>query len=381
MFKNYISDILFWLFVILLLLATFYLQEILLPFFLGLLLALASKGSVLKIQKRIKNRNMSIVIYLSSIFISIALILFLFSAYINHDAHRLQDAFKTFAQNNEEEIDEGTQKVADFIAQYYKPDEIKSYVNQKKDSMLRLSEEGELDFSQLDFDAIKQSTESVFAFFQSPEEKMAEEENKGSTSFLVIFFTTIFYFIYILFYLDYFSERWEKYMLKKSKGIFKMMAEDLNSSFFKYFKLRSKIVLILMMAYLIGFSILGVPGAIIFALLAGILAYIPYLQYLTLFPLSLSCLILSMETQNNFFIFFGIVLGIFIAMSILEELLLTPKIMEANIGMNPVIMILAVSLWTYVLGLFGVLIAIPLTSLMMTYAKRIVFNEGISLKS
>jgi len=244
-----------------------------------------------------------------------------------------------------------------------------------------LTEEGELDFSQLDFDAIKQSTESVFAFFQSPEETVLEEEEKTSASIIVIFFTTIFYFIYILFYLDYFSERWEKYMLKKSNGIFKMMADDLNSSFFKYFKLRSKIVLVLMIAYLIGFSVLGVPGAIIFALLAGILAYIPYLQYLTLLPLSLSCLILSMETQNNFFIFFGIVLGIFIVMSIIEELLLIPKIMEANIGMNPVIMILAVSLWTYVLGLFGVLIAIPFTSLIITYVKRIVFKDPISLES
>jgi predicted PurR-regulated permease PerM len=381
MFKNYISYILFWLFVILLLAATFYLQEILLPFFLGLLLALASKGPVLKIQKKIKKRNLSVVVYLTSIFVSIGLLLFLFSAYINHDAHRLQEAFKTFAHNNQEEIDEGTQKVADFIAQYYNPDEIRRFVDQKKDSVLRLTEEDELDFSQLDYDAIKQSAESVFAFFQSPEETGVEKEEKTSASMIVIFFSTIFYFVYILFYLDYFSERWEKYMLKKSNGIFKIMAEDINSSFFKYFKLRSKILLVLMMAYLIGFSILGVPGAIIFALLAGILAYIPYLQYLTLLPLSLSCLILSMETQHNFFIFFGFVVGIFIVMSIIEELILIPKIMEANIGINPVIMIVSVSLWTYVLGLFGVLIAIPLTSLIITYVKRIVFNEGISLES
>lgn len=84
-----------------------------------------------------------------------------------------------------------------------------------------------------------------------------------------------------------------------------------------------------------------------------------------------------METQNNIFIYFGIVLGIFMLASILEEMLLVPKIMEANNGMNPVIMILAVSIWAYVLGLLGVLIAVPLTSLIITYVKRFIF-ENIS---
>ena len=45
-------------------------------------------------------------------------------------------------------------------------------------------------------------------------------------------------------------------------------------------------------------------------------------------------------------------------------------IMEKNIGMNPVVMILALSVWSFVLGLPGLLIGVPLTSLIIIYAKR-----------
>jgi len=375
MFQKYISDVLFWLMIVVLVVATYYLQEILLPFLMALFLAFTSKNAIYKIQKWIKNRNLAVTAYLLSIFVVIAVILIFFSAYINHDAKRLTGAFKTFASNNEQEIDAASQKVADFIASYYNPEEIQSFVEHKKDSIQDVIDKGEFDFSQLDTDAIKESLASIFSFFQSSDETIEEEVEKPSASFIVIFFSTLFYFIYILYYLDYFTGRWDRYVTSKSHGIFKVMADDLNHSFVKYFKLRSRIVLILTIAYLIGFSVLGVPGAIIFALLAGVLAYIPYLQYFTIIPLSLSCLVLTMETQNSFFIYFGIVVGIFVLMSIVEEMWLTPNIMESNIGMNPVVMILAVSVWTYVFGLFGVLIAIPLTSLIITYIKRFVFEK------
>lgn len=376
MFQKYRSDILFWLLVIATLIATYYLQEILLPFFIGIFLAFASKNLIYKIQKWIKNRNLAVSTYLLSLFIVFSSILVLFSAYINHDANRLTTAFKTFASNHEQQIDDASQKVADFIASYYNPEEIQSFVQQKKDSLQEVIDKGAFDYSQLDTDAIKESLVSVFSFFQSSNETVQKEVEKPSASLIVIIFSSLFYFVYILFYLDYFTEKWDNYVTTKSHGIVTVMSEDLNNSFVKYFKLRSRIVLVLFIAYLIGFSIMGIPGAIIFALLAGFLAYIPYLQYFTLIPLSLSCLVLTMETQNSFFIYFGIIVGFFVLMSILEEIVLIPNIMEANIGMNPVIMILAVSVWTYIFGLFGVLIAIPLTSLMITYVKRFVFENS-----
>ena len=128
-----------------------------------------------------------------------------------------------------------------------------------------------------------------------------------------------------------------------------------------------------------AFFILDMPGMILITLLIVILSYVPYLQYLALIPLALGCLVLSIETPQSFLFYFGIVLGVFILASLVEELILTPRIMERNIGMNPVIMVLAVSVWSYLLGMPGTLIGIPLTSLLIIYTKRMllpVLNEN-----
>lgn len=375
MFQKYKSDLLFWAFIALLVIATFYLQEVLLPFFIGLLLALSSASIIKRMEKRLKKRAAAILVFLVSILLIVSAVLILFTGYINHDFQRLQGALKTFAYEHQDEINEGSNKVKDFISQYYNPEELRSFLEQKKDSISQVIENDELDFSQIDWTTIKESAEGVLSFFGSSEESVEEKSSGTEASFLVIFFSSILYFVYILFYLDYFETQWKKYILNKSSGVFQLIAQDFNRSFTHYFKLRSRIVFILTLFYLIGFSILGVPGALLLALIAGLLSFIPYLQYLTLIPLSLSCLILSMESGHPFYVYFGIVVGIFVLASILEETLLIPKIMEKNIGMNPVIMVLAVSVWGYVFGLMGILIAIPLTSLMMIYVKRIVFQE------
>jgi predicted PurR-regulated permease PerM len=44
--------------------------------------------------------------------------------------------------------------------------------------------------------------------------------------------------------------------------------------------------------------------------------------------------------------------------------------MERNIGMNPVIMILAASIGSYLFGMVGALIGVPLASLAIIYVKR-----------
>jgi predicted PurR-regulated permease PerM len=81
-------------------------------------------------------------------------------------------------------------------------------------------------------------------------------------------------------------------------------------------------------------------------------------------------MVLSAENPQSFLFFFSISSGVFVLASLIEEIVLTPRIMEKNIGMNPVIMVLALSFWTFSLGTIGVLLAIPLSSLAIIYFKR-----------
>jgi predicted PurR-regulated permease PerM len=178
----------------------------------------------------------------------------------------------------------------------------------------------------------------------------------------------------MLYDFNYFEEKYKKYFSSSGKGqnIIQEFFEDFRRIFLDYFQRRSWIVLICMTIFITTFLIMGIPGAILIGFIAGLLCYIAHFQYFALIPLSLSCLIMSIENGESFFLYFGIVLGVFILVSILEELVLYPKIMEHKSGINPAILAVSFAIWTHIFGtVIGGLIALPLTTIMLIYLDRL----------
>jgi predicted PurR-regulated permease PerM len=60
------------------------------------------------------------------------------------------------------------------------------------------------------------------------------------------------------------------------------------------------------------------------------------------------------------------VIVLFLSQKLLEAVVLAPKIIGAKVGLHPVILILCLLVFGYFLGLVGMLIAVPLTALMIT---------------
>lgn len=344
----------------------FHLYGIILPFILGLVFAFSANPLVSKIQKLVKNRDLATTIFL---FLSVGLIVLFFvffTQYVNRDFKRFNQSFTILASKNQEQLDKTAQKVKKYIGSLYDLEELENTVKVQSDSLL--SQLKNIDYTQIDTKTIESSFTQILSLFKGGNE---EKQNKESSfGFLFILFSTIGYFVLILYQLDYFISIRNRYTNHKVESGFHLIMADFNETFVRYFKLRTKIILLLSLIYAIAFTILDMPGMILITILIILLSYIPYLQYLTLIPLALSCLVLSVETPLSFLFYFGIVVGVFIIASIIEEMILTPLIMEKNIGMNPVIMVLAVSIWSYIFGLPGLIVGIPLTSLMIIYFKR-----------
>jgi predicted PurR-regulated permease PerM len=53
---------------------------------------------------------------------------------------------------------------------------------------------------------------------------------------------------------------------------------------------------------------------------------------------------------------------------------LVPKIMGKVTGLNPAIILLSLSVWGSLLGMVGVIIALPMTTLVISYYKRFVLD-------
>lgn len=364
--KNYRNEIIIGVLMIGFSIAFYYLYGILLPFILGMLLAFSAQPIIKRIQKIVKSKGLATSIFLAVNTVLIILFFVFFTNYINRDFKRLNQSFVFLTTKNQKNLNQTTQKVKEYINNLYDIDQVEVLLKHKSDSIINKIKN--IDYSKLDTESIKTGFEKATAIFQS--QKINTEQLKPKFSFLFILCSTVGYFILILYQLDYFTRIRKNYFGGKVKSIFHTIIDDFNQSFVKYLKLKTKIILLLSLIYISTFIILDMPGTILISLLIILLSYISYLQYLALIPLSISCMVLSVENSQSFLFYFSIVIAVFIMASVIEEWLLKPRIMKENTGINPVIIALALSIWTYLLGMPGGLIAIPMTGLMIIIFKQ-----------
>lgn len=146
-----------------------------------------------------------------------------------------------------------------------------------------------------------------------------------------------------------------------------------------YFRGQGCVALCAAVFYCIGFSIIGLPLAIPLGLLVGILYMIPYFQYVTLIPVAAICLICSLGGEASFISLFGRSLLVYVVSQSVCDYILTPHIMGKEMGLNPAVILLSLSVWGSLFGIIGMIIALPLTSLIMAYYERYISNPRSAL--
>ena len=200
----------------------------------------------------------------------------------------------------------------------------------------------------------------------------------GSLSLLLGFTVIIIIFLYLIFILaDY--EKVTKGMFDiippKYKGIITEIVRDIEVGMNRYFRGQSLVALIVGILFAIGFSIIGLPLAIVFGLFIGVLNLVPYLQVLAVIPAFILAFLQSAQTGQSYW---GIILAlliVFIVVQSTQDLFLVPKIMGRVTGLNPAIILLSLSVWGSLMGMVGLIIALPVTTLIISYYKRFVLNE------
>lgn len=95
--------------------------------------------------------------------------------------------------------------------------------------------------------------------------------------------------------------------------------------------------------------------------------------------MALLSLLRSAETGENFWILFGLSLLVLGIVQAIQDLYLTPRIMGKAMGLNPAIILLSLSIWGTLLGFIGLIIALPLTTLCLSYYKRFILMENLDI--
>lgn len=207
--------------------------------------------------------------------------------------------------------------------------------------------------------------------------------NKGTSfvaatvEFLLHTLEWLLTFVYVIFILiDYPSlmAGFRRMVPMKYRPTVYRIEDDLKDNMNRYFRGQILIAGCAAVFYCIGFSIVGIPLAIVLGITVGILYIIPYFQYVTLIPVTLVCLIDSMSGNVRFWPELGQCLIVYAVSQCICDYILTPKIMGKTMGLNPAIILLALSVWGSLLGLIGMIIALPMTTLLLAYYKEYVIG-------
>lgn len=145
---------------------------------------------------------------------------------------------------------------------------------------------------------------------------------------------------------------------------------EFNAAMNRYFRGQAAVASIVGILFAVGFQIIGLPLGILLGLFIGLLNMVPYLQVIGLIPAFLLSVFHALETGHSLWMVVGLTGLVFVVVQTIQDTILVPKIMGKVTGLSPVWILLSLSVWGKLLGFFGLLIAIPLTCLLLAYYKR-----------
>jgi len=144
----------------------------------------------------------------------------------------------------------------------------------------------------------------------------------------------------------------------------------------RYLRGQSVVALIVGALFAGGFVLIGLPMAIPLGLFVGLLNMVPYLQTVGLVPAILLAGLQAVEGDASFAVSVALTLAVFGVIQIIQDALITPRILGDATGLRPLAILLGVFIWGKLLGFLGLMLAIPLTCLGIAYYRRFVLDHA-----
>lgn len=326
------------------------LSSVLLPFFIAWILAYMIYPFVLFLQHkcRLRYRVVSITVALLVVLSALALAAFLVVPPVIEESIRMAGLLSVYFQD--------TLASSDLLANVQKM--LQSYAND--DSLMSL----------LQHSSVVDVAENLVL--------KAWEFLSGTLNFALGLLGSLVVVLYLFFILmDYekISDGWILLLPESKREFTGMVVQDVKNGMNAYFRGQSLIALLVGILFSIGFLIIDFPMAIGLGLFIGLLNLIPYLQIVGFIPTIILALVKAADTGQSFWIIIFCALAVFAVVQAIQDVVLTPRIMGHVMGLNPAIILLSLSVWGSLLGIIGLIIALPLTTLLISYYRRFILKE------
>ncbi len=185
------------------------------------------------------------------------------------------------------------------------------------------------------------------------------------TSFIILLYT-----FFILLDYEAIASGWIGFVPAKQREMTVRIVNDVKDGMNRYFRGQAFVALCVGILFSIGFLVIDFPLAIGFGLFIGLLNMVPYLQLIALIPTVLLALLKAADTGQNFWWILCCALLVFCVVQVIQDGFIVPKVMGKITGLNPAIILLSLSVWGALMGIVGMIIALPCTSLLLSYYQR-----------
>ena len=325
-----------------------YLSSVLLPFFIAWLIAYMIYPMVTFVQYKlkVKNRVVSIVIVLLALTIILTLATTLLVPPFIDEFSKLKELLSAY-------FIEGSQKAAI-------PGTIENFI---KENMLLLKDS-------LNDVNITQAMKSIL-----PKAWSLLSQSVSLIASIFAAFIIILYMFFILLDYESIANGWIDLVPKKYRETTNRIVTDVKEGMNRYFRGQALVAFSVGILFSIGFLIIDFPLAIGFGLFIGLLNMVPYLQLIALVPTILLALLKAADTGENFWWILCCALLVFCVVQIIQDAFIVPKIMGKITGLNPAIILLSLSVWGSLMGIVGMIIALPCTTIILSYYKRFIKKD------
>lgn len=191
----------------------------------------------------------------------------------------------------------------------------------------------------------------------------------------LVFLIGFVYFVFILLDFENLGRGFISLFPKTLRPTIRTISMDLDRYMNNYFRGQALVAMSVGILLSIGFNIIGLPLATAMGIFIGILNFIPYMQALGIIPLGLASLLMAAQTGENAFVCMLLAYGVLMVVQIIQDMIIVPRIMGQTMGMRPSLILLVLSIWGYLLGFFGMLIALPVTMFIYSLYMRYVLQD------
>jgi predicted PurR-regulated permease PerM len=184
--------------------------------------------------------------------------------------------------------------------------------------------------------------------------------------------TSLLSFVLIMFVMFYLLAQWDTFT-KSVKSIIppryaleiSQICAEIDDLLSQYLRGQMVVITLLALYYAIGLNLLGVAGAVALGVLTGVAILIPYIG----FAIACCLAMLSATLQGGSAQIIPVLI-LYVSGQLLEGFFLTPKLVGERIGLHPVLVIFALMLFGGWFGFFGVLLALPISAIVLVLSRH-----------